>query len=224
MLSLAPVWMLVKSSSRRVTVSVNPANQNGKPRRKKDVLWIEREKKKKNVSSLWEGMSVKTMATYQWLPKAHTFSPHVPVINVWAQRVCSCRHVDVSHPKAMQSARAQDAVWTGVVDVIDRCLTLCDHMLACRTSTASSRCPANPLKLRVDKTLLDQWKVRHQQQAPRMAMSFFQRILDWFRSLFWKEEMELTLVGLQNSGKTTFVNVIAVSWTHSRLCRVGGSN
>lgn len=38
---------------------------------------------------------------------------------------------------------------------------------------------------------------------------FFQRILDWFRSLFWKEEMELTLVGLQNSGKTTFVNVIA---------------
>ncbi|XP_061688103.1 ADP-ribosylation factor-like 8Bb isoform X1 [Syngnathoides biaculeatus] len=29
------------------------------------------------------------------------------------------------------------------------------------------------------------------------------------RSLFWKEEMELTLVGLQYSGKTTFVNVIA---------------
>jgi hypothetical protein len=37
------------------------------------------------------------------------------------------------------------------------------------------------------------------------------RILDWFKSLFWKEEMELTLVGLQFSGKTTFVNVIAVS-------------
>eukprot|EP00729_Bicosta_minor_P001483 gene1483-34508_t len=32
---------------------------------------------------------------------------------------------------------------------------------------------------------------------------------DWFKSLFWKEEMELTLVGLENSGKTTFVNVIA---------------
>ena len=31
------------------------------------------------------------------------------------------------------------------------------------------------------------------------------------RSLFWKEEMELTLVGMQNSGKTTFVNVLAVS-------------
>ena len=41
-------------------------------------------------------------------------------------------------------------------------------------------------------------------------LQFFQRILDWFKSLFWKEEMELTLVGLQYSGKTTFVNVIAV--------------
>ena len=38
-----------------------------------------------------------------------------------------------------------------------------------------------------------------------------QKVLDWFKSLFWKEEMELTLVGLQYSGKTTFVNVIAVS-------------
>ena len=35
-------------------------------------------------------------------------------------------------------------------------------------------------------------------------------ILDFFRSLFWKQEMELTLVGLQNSGKTTLVNVISV--------------
>ncbi|OON18357.1 ADP-ribosylation factor family protein, partial [Opisthorchis viverrini] len=41
-------------------------------------------------------------------------------------------------------------------------------------------------------------------------LAFFQRILDWIRSLFWKEEMELTLVGLQYSGKTTFVNVIAL--------------
>jgi len=34
-------------------------------------------------------------------------------------------------------------------------------------------------------------------------------VLNWFRSLFWKQEMELTLVGLQNSGKTTLVNVLA---------------
>ncbi|KAF7241976.1 hypothetical protein EG68_10707 [Paragonimus skrjabini miyazakii] len=40
-------------------------------------------------------------------------------------------------------------------------------------------------------------------------LAFFQRILDWIRSLFWREEMDLTLVGLQYSGKTTFVNVIA---------------
>lgn len=43
------------------------------------------------------------------------------------------------------------------------------------------------------------------------------RILDWFKSLFWKEEMELTLVGLQFSGKTTFVNVIAVSILHTKF-------
>ncbi|KAF9315735.1 ADP-ribosylation factor-like protein 8B [Podila clonocystis] len=39
--------------------------------------------------------------------------------------------------------------------------------------------------------------------------SIIQSLLDWIRSLFFKTEMELTLVGLQNSGKTTLVNVIA---------------
>ena len=47
--------------------------------------------------------------------------------------------------------------------------------------------------------------------------AFFGKFLDWLRSLFWKEEMELTLVGLQNSGKTTFVNVIAVSNSETLL-------
>ena len=42
--------------------------------------------------------------------------------------------------------------------------------------------------------------------------SILQRFIDWIKSLFWKEEMELTLVGLQYSGKTTFVNVIAVGY------------
>ncbi|VEL07377.1 unnamed protein product [Protopolystoma xenopodis] len=36
-------------------------------------------------------------------------------------------------------------------------------------------------------------------------LAFFQRILDWIKGLFWKEEMELTIVGLQYSGKTTFL-------------------
>lgn len=34
-------------------------------------------------------------------------------------------------------------------------------------------------------------------------------LLEWLKGLFFKQEMELTLVGLQNSGKTTLVNVIA---------------
>jgi len=38
---------------------------------------------------------------------------------------------------------------------------------------------------------------------------WWQSIIDWFKSLFWKQEMELTLVGLQNSGKTTLVNVLS---------------
>jgi len=42
-------------------------------------------------------------------------------------------------------------------------------------------------------------------------LAIINRVLDWLKSLLWKEEMELTLVGLQNSGKTTFLNVIAVS-------------
>ncbi|KCV68573.1 ADP-ribosylation factor-like protein 8B [Fonticula alba] len=40
-------------------------------------------------------------------------------------------------------------------------------------------------------------------------MDMFGSLLNWLRSLFWKQEMELTLVGLQNSGKTTLVNVLA---------------
>lgn len=41
-------------------------------------------------------------------------------------------------------------------------------------------------------------------------MSWWSSFVDWLRSLFWSQEMELTLVGLQNSGKSTLVNVITV--------------
>ena len=47
-------------------------------------------------------------------------------------------------------------------------------------------------------------------------LAFLHRILDWFKNVFWKEEMELALVGLQNSGKTTFVNIISVRTVMSR--------
>ena len=43
-----------------------------------------------------------------------------------------------------------------------------------------------------------------------MFASLVDQMLEWIRSLFFKQEMELTLVGLQNSGKTTLVNVVAV--------------
>lgn len=42
-------------------------------------------------------------------------------------------------------------------------------------------------------------------------VNLFNSFIDWIKSLFWKQEMELTLVGLQNSGKTTLVNVISVN-------------
>ena len=45
-------------------------------------------------------------------------------------------------------------------------------------------------------------------------LAWLNSIINYFKSLFWKEEMELTLVGLQNAGKTTFVNVIAVRGEH----------
>ena len=32
-------------------------------------------------------------------------------------------------------------------------------------------------------------------------MQMIHKMLDWFKSLFWKEEMELTLVGLQHAGE-----------------------
>ena len=37
-------------------------------------------------------------------------------------------------------------------------------------------------------------------------------LLSAVTSLFFTQEMELTLVGLQNAGKTTLVNVVAVSF------------
>jgi len=57
-------------------------------------------------------------------------------------------------------------------------------------------------------------------------MSFISNIvdslLDWLKSLFWKQEMELTLIGLQNSGKTTLVNVIATgTYTEDMIPTVG---
>ncbi|KAF4399784.1 hypothetical protein G4B88_022867 [Cannabis sativa] len=40
-------------------------------------------------------------------------------------------------------------------------------------------------------------------------MGLWDSLLNWLRSLFFKQEMELSLVGLQNAGKTSLVNSIA---------------
>eukprot|EP00762_Andalucia_godoyi_P006205 ANDGO_01624.mRNA.1 ADP-ribosylation factor-like protein 8 len=50
----------------------------------------------------------------------------------------------------------------------------------------------------------------------------FRKFLDWVRSLFFKQEMELTLVGLQNAGKTTLVHVLAAGeFTEDMIPTVG---
>ena len=38
---------------------------------------------------------------------------------------------------------------------------------------------------------------------------WFEKLINWLRQLFWKQELEVTLVGLQGAGKTTFVNVLS---------------
>lgn len=43
-------------------------------------------------------------------------------------------------------------------------------------------------------------------------LSFFDKVLDmfsWVKNLFFSKELELSILGLQNAGKTTFVNVLA---------------
>lgn len=53
-------------------------------------------------------------------------------------------------------------------------------------------------------------------------LTWFWSFLDWLRSLFFRQEMEITLVGLQNSGKTTLVNVLATGkYTADMIPTVG---
>ncbi|CAL1275666.1 unnamed protein product [Larinioides sclopetarius] len=40
-------------------------------------------------------------------------------------------------------------------------------------------------------------------------LQLLSRFLEWLRTLFWRKELEITLIGLQAAGKSTFVNVIA---------------
>ncbi|KAI9779646.1 MAG: hypothetical protein M1835_004667 [Candelina submexicana] len=38
---------------------------------------------------------------------------------------------------------------------------------------------------------------------------FFKRIYDWLLRLFWATEMDVTMIGLQNAGKTSLLRVLA---------------
>jgi len=52
-------------------------------------------------------------------------------------------------------------------------------------------------------------KVKNKTAAATAAVkSKFQGMLGYLKSMFWKQEMEITLVGLHNAGKSTLANVI----------------
>ena len=42
-------------------------------------------------------------------------------------------------------------------------------------------------------------------------MGLWDRLVNWLKGLFWKQELEISIVGLQNAGKSTFVNVLATA-------------
>lgn len=54
--------------------------------------------------------------------------------------------------------------------------------------------------------------------------SWLGNLWEWLQSLFWQQEMELTLVGLQNAGKTTLVNVLTYGKTDEDTIPTVGFN
>eukprot|EP00871_Galdieria_phlegrea_P001819 jgi/Galph1/2638/GphlegSOOS_G1310.1 len=55
-----------------------------------------------------------------------------------------------------------------------------------------------------------------------MLSSIWEKLLDWLKSLFFEQEMELAVLGLQNAGKTTLVNLFATgTFTEDRIPTVG---
>eukprot|EP00792_Barthelona_sp_PAP020_P008316 TRINITY_DN3210_c0_g2_i1.p1 TRINITY_DN3210_c0_g2~~TRINITY_DN3210_c0_g2_i1.p1 ORF type:complete len:190 (+),score=38.67 TRINITY_DN3210_c0_g2_i1:27-572(+) len=53
-------------------------------------------------------------------------------------------------------------------------------------------------------------------------MGFFDRILEWLRSIFFNQELEISLVGLPRSGKSTFVQVVSGgTFTDDQMPTVG---
>jgi hypothetical protein len=53
--------------------------------------------------------------------------------------------------------------------------------------------------------------LRRNQNQNKVMISFLNTLLSWFQSLFCTKDMEITLIGLQNSGKSTLVKALAGS-------------
>ncbi|KAL2551659.1 ADP-ribosylation factor-like A1C [Forsythia ovata] len=55
-------------------------------------------------------------------------------------------------------------------------------------------------------------------------MGLWEAFLNWLRSMFFKQEMEISLIGLQNAGKTSLVNVVATGGYSEDMIRTVGFN
>eukprot|EP00899_Mesostigma_viride_P020478 jgi/Mesvir1/28431/Mv15856-RA.1 len=54
--------------------------------------------------------------------------------------------------------------------------------------------------------------------------AILEALLNWLRSLFFKQEMELCLIGLQNAGKTSFVTVVSTGGYNEDMIPTVGFN
>uniref|UniRef100_A0A6U5BCI9 Uncharacterized protein n=1 Tax=Hemiselmis andersenii TaxID=464988 RepID=A0A6U5BCI9_HEMAN len=53
------------------------------------------------------------------------------------------------------------------------------------------------------------------------ASWLYSKLLSWIQSIFWRQHLELTMVGLQNAGKTTLINVFTDNKDHDTIPTVG---
>ena len=52
-------------------------------------------------------------------------------------------------------------------------------------------------------------------------MSWVKKLLDWFMSLFWKKNLEISVIGLQNAGKSTLINTMSGDFDMETMPTVG---
>lgn len=67
-----------------------------------------------------------------------------------------------------------------------------------------------PLKIKYKILNINLYKYLIQIYYKKILMdSWFTKIFSWLRSLFFNKELQITILGLQNAGKSTFVNVLS---------------